>query len=48
MISNSNDLSLHLHQKKITVKNVIPKKELLESDVEVVPGGKRDEYIQEF
>lgn len=48
MISNSNYLSLYLNQKKITVKNVIPKKELLESDVEVVPGGKRGEYSQEF
>lgn len=48
MIFNSNDLSLHLNQSKITVKNIIPKKELLEFDVEVVPGVKRDEYIQEF
>lgn len=49
MTFNSNYLSLLLNQEKITMKkNVIPKKELLESVVAVVPGGKRGGYIQEF
>lgn len=35
-------------KRKLLEKYIIPKKELLESDVEVVLEGKRGEYIQEL